>query len=320
MPPRAILLTGGCGFIGSHLVDALLEAGHRVVVVDDLSTGCRENLNPQAGFFPMDVASPALSRLFARERPELVVHLAAQVSVTRSLRRPALDAHTNLLGTLNLLECCRRAALRGHPVRRVVFLSSAAVYGEPAYLPIDESHLRRPHSPYGLHKRVAEEYLSLYRQRYGLDSCTLICANVYGPRQRPSAGVDGAVVPSLLARLGRGRPGVIYGDGEQTRDFVYVEDVARACVLALERGSGGATLNLGTGRETSINRLHSLLAGLAGVRAAPLRRPARPADIRRSCLNGRRAAELLGWEPRVGLEEGLARTWEWWQAAGDRGR
>jgi UDP-glucose 4-epimerase len=296
-----ILVTGGAGFIGSHVVDSFIEAGHHVAVVDDLSTGRRSNLNRRATFYEIDLRSPGLRRVFDRERPEIVSHHAAQVDVRRSVSDPVFDADVNVLGSLNLLECCRA---RG--VRKVIYISSGgAVYGEPEYLPCDEDHPIQPLAPYGASKYIVERYLYLYREVHGLDYTVLRYGNVYGPRQDP-LGEAGVVAIFTGQMLDGGKP-VINGSGEQERDFVYVEDCARANVLALERGSG-AVFNLGCGEGTSVNRLFELLKDITGYHGDALYEPAKAGETFRIYLDASRARHKLGWRPAVGLDQGLERT------------
>jgi len=293
-----ILVTGGAGFIGSHICDLLLREGHRVAVVDDLSTGRAENVPSGAAFYRLSVTAD-LDAVFARERPVAVLHQAAQVSVPRSLREPQADLAVNAGGTLNLLEHARR-----HGVERFVLASSAAVYGEPRYLPLDEEHPVAPLSPYALSKYTAERYALLYRGLYGLSVCILRYANVYGPRQ--SAHAEGGVVALFTEALARDRAPAIFGDGEQTRDFVFVSDVARANLAALTVGDG--VFNIGTGLATSVNQLWQCLRELAANPPEPVRRPPRAGDIRDSVFNPARAAAVLGWRPRCDLRSGLAAT------------
>lgn len=290
-----VLVTGGAGFIGSHICATLLGDGHRVSVVDDLSTGRLENLPAGVSFYRLSVTQ-ALDSVFETERPQAVVHQAAQVSVPRSLKDPGLDLSLNVGGTLNLLEHVRRFG-----AKRFILASSAAVYGEPRYLPLDEAHPVCPLAPYALSKYTAEQYLSLYQKLYGISTCALRYANVFGPRQ--VAHAEGGVVAIFFERLAAGESPVIFGDGEQTRDFVYVEDVARANAAALAAGDG--VFNIGTGRAVSVNRLWRCLRELTGARLETEYRPPRQGDIRDSVFNPARAAQVLGWRPRWDLETGL---------------
>lgn len=295
-----VLVTGGAGFIGSHVVEALVQHGAKVAVVDDLSRGERSNLPRDVPLYQVGIESAAFDEVFAEVRPEYVIHQAAQVEVRRSIEDPAADARINILGSIRLLECCRRFG-----VKKVVYASSAAVYGDPLRLPVDEEHPILATSAYGVSKHTVEHYLYVYRALYGIDFAALRYANVYGPRQDPSG--DGGVVAIFAHRMVRDEPVTIYGDGEQTRDLVYVEDVARANLLALTRGEG-AIVNVSCGRETSVNTLFQMLKEAIGSRSRAEHAPERPGEIRRSCLANHRAWELLGWRPAVSLEEGLERT------------
>jgi UDP-glucose 4-epimerase len=304
-----VLVTGGAGFIGSHVVEALIEAGHRVVVVDDLSHGRRENLHPDAVFYEMDIRSPALRAIFEREQPEVVSHHAAQIDVGRSVQDPIFDAETNVLGTLNVLECCRAAR-----TRKIIFISSAAVYGEPQQLPCAEDHPIHPLSPYGASKYTIEVYLRTYRSTYGLETTVLRYGNVYGPRQDPHG--EAGVVAIFTQRMLAGGTPTINGSGEQERDFVYVEDCARGNLLALTRGDGDV-VNLSTGRGISINRLTETLKALTHYEGTAHYGPEKPGEIFKITLDPARAAEALGWQPTVSLEEGLAHTVAFFRQASD---
>ena len=297
-----ILVTGGAGFIGSHIVDAYLAAGHAVAVVDDLSTGRRNNLNPSAAFYQLDIRDPKLAEVFDRERPEVVNHHAAQIDVRHSVADPVHDASINILGSLNLLECCRAAG-----VRRVVYISSGgAVYGEPAYLPCDEAHPIRPICPYGASKHTVEHYLEMYYALYGQRYTILRYANVYGPRQDPNG--EAGVVAIFAGKMLRGEPVDIFGDGGQERDFVYVGDCAQANVLALTGDSPDGTYNIGSGVATSVNGIFSALQRLTGHSGLPHHLEPKAGETRRIFLRTEKARSELGWVPAVTLEEGLRRT------------
>ena len=302
-----ILVTGGAGFIGSHVVDACVAAGHEVVVVDDLSAGHREHLNPRARLVEMDIADPGVVDLIAAERPAVLNCHAAQMDVRRSVADPTFDARVNILGTINLLEGGRRAG-----VQRVIFVSSGgAVYGEQDVFPAPETHPTRPVSPYGVSKRAGELYAFFYQAEYGLKFFALRYANVYGPRQDPHG--EAGVVAIFSGRMLRGEPVTVNGDGTQTRDYVYVGDVVRANLLALEREPIGP-VNVGTGVETDVNRLAALLLQVSGSRSEVRHGPAKPGEQRRSVIDCGLAAARLGWRPEVSLEEGLRRTVDFFRA------
>ncbi|MBI3625035.1 MAG: NAD-dependent epimerase/dehydratase family protein [Candidatus Rokubacteria bacterium] len=297
-----VLVTGGAGFIGSHVGDRLVAAGHAVVVVDDLSTGRKGFVTPGAKLHVADIRSPDLAKVFNAESPEAVIHLAAQAEVRRSVEDPALDAAINVGGMLNLLLCCQRAK-----VPRVVYAATGgAVYGETTTLPTPEDHPARPASPYGISKLIAEHYLRCWEALYGLRGVALRYANVFGPRQNPLG--EAGVVAIFAHRIVRGEPITINGDGEQTRDYVYVEDVAEATLRALERPDASGAVNIGTGIETSVNALLRRLEAVAGVKAVARHGPPKPGEQRRSVLDASLAKRLLGWTPRVTLDEGLRHT------------
>lgn len=310
-----ILVTGGAGFIGSHVVDAYTAAGHHVAVVDSLTSGRRENLNPEATFYEVDIRdTELLPEVFARETPDVVNHHAAQVSVSRSVSEPLYDAEVNVLGTLNVLECTRAQQARtGTPVH-LIAISSAAVYGPPAYLPVDEAHPVKPLSPYGASKSATEIYLTVYRETHGLKTTVLRYGNVYGPRQDPygEAGVIAIFISKMLA----GETPVVNGSGEQTRDFVYVGDCARANVCVAEAGiADPGPFNIGTGEETTINHLAAIIKELSSFGGEIAHGPDRPGDVFRNTIDSSRARLTLGWVPSVGLREGLARTIAYYRGA-----
>jgi UDP-glucose 4-epimerase len=296
-----ILVTGGAGFIGSHVVDALLAAGHEVAIVDDLTTGRQQNLNPQARFYQVDIRDPELDRVFEQERPEVIDHHAAQMDVRRSVADPLFDADVNVRGSLNLLEMART-----HGVRKVIYISTGgAVYGEPKYLPCDEDHPIDPICQYGVSKHVVEHYLHVYRHLYGLDYSVLRYPNVYGPRQNPDG--EAGVVAIFAGKMLAGKKITINGTGEQERDFVYVTDCAKANVLALNRGSAGI-YNLGTGQGTSVNLLFSTLADIIGYSSGPEFGPPKAGETFKIYLDGSRANASLGWSASVDLRQGLRQT------------
>jgi UDP-glucose 4-epimerase len=301
------LVTGGAGFIGSALVDRLLAEGHTVDVVDDLSTGSLANLAEARGaasgaltFHQLDIRTGELVEVMGRRRPEVVFHLAAQADVRVSVKRPEFDAEVNILGTLRVLEGARAAE-----TTRVVFAASGGtLYGEsePSDLPLKESHPHQPLSPYGVSKKSAIDYLVAYRELHALEFCALALANVYGPRQDPHG--EAGVVAIFAERLLRGEPVTIYGDGEQTRDFVYVDDVVDAFVRAAARG-GGLVLNVGTGHELSVNELARVMGERAGTHVAPLYAAERPGELRRNSLDPERAGIHLGWRAWTPLTDGV---------------
>jgi UDP-glucose 4-epimerase len=311
-----LLVTGGAGFIGSTLVDRLLAEGHEVEVLDDLSTGTLGNLadaradrTHRLTFHHIDVRDPHVVDLIARREPEVILHLAGQPAVPESVGRPMLDAEINVLGTLNVLEGARSARTR----KIVAAVSGGTLYGEvaPRHLPAKESQRQAPTSPHGVSTRVVLEYLRLYRQLHDIEFTALALANVYGPRQDPERG--GAVVAAFAAQLLADEPCTIYGDGEQTRDFLYVDDCVDALVRAIERGDG-LVINVGTGVQTSVNALYAAMAAAVGVDRPARGAAVRPGDLQRSALDATRAAIQLGWTPWTDLAEGTARVLDWFGA------
>ena len=293
-----IIVTGAAGFIGSHVADAFAAAGHEVTGIDDLSTGRRENLRHP--LHVLDIRDPATADVIAKLRPDVLCHHAAQADVRRSVADPAADADVNVVGSLRLLEACRAVACT-----RVLFASTGgAIYGEQDTFPAPETHPARPVSPYGVAKLAIEQYLHYYAVEHGFRATCLRYANVYGPRQNPhgEAGVVAIFTQKLLAGTGV----TINGDGEQTRDFVYVGDVARANVLALETGITGA-FNVGTGMETSINAIHDRLVALTGGNPGA-HAPAKPGEQRRSVIDAAKLRAATGWSPAVALDDGMRRT------------
>ena len=300
---KTALVTGGAGFIGSHLVDRLLSDGYKVVVVDDLSTGKLQNLNPAATFHHADITQPSMLQVFNRAEPDLVFHLAAQVSVTNSAKDPVNDAQINVIGTLRLLEASRDSG-----VEKFIFSSTGgALYGDPDVNPCTEGTTIAPLSAYGLSKYLAEQYIEYYHRLYHLNYTTLRYANVYGPRQDPhgEAGVIAIFTQAML----EGKQPLIFGSGEQERDFLYVGDVVEANLLAINRGDGQA-FNIGTGRGTSVNRVYALLKDALHYRWDAEHRPQRPGEVCKISLEWSKAAQGLGWSPGIDIEAGLGRTVE----------
>ncbi len=300
---RSVVVTGGAGFIGSHLVDRLIVLGHRVTVIDDLSAGLRKHVNPRAAFVKMDIRSSRLGAAFRRFRPAAVFHLAAQKNLRTSADKPLFDADVNIMGSLNVIECSRR-----YGVRTLVFASSAAVYGEAARVPTPETWIPDPVTPYGIAKHAVDRYLGFFGAASALRTVSLRYANVYGPRQ--DAKGEAGVVAIFAQRLIRGKPLVVNGTGGQTRDYVYVDDVVSANVAAMRTHVRG-TFNVGTGRQTSVNALASAM--LRTSRAdVPIRHgPAVPGDVLRSALESAHARRQLRWKSTVPLSEGLKRTLSW---------
>jgi len=316
-----VLVTGGAGFIGSHVVDAYIAQGHDVAVIDNLSTGYREFLNPRARFYHIDIADwEAVRSVFARERFDVVNHHAAQVDVRVSVADPLHDARTNITGLLTLLEACREFS-----VKKFIFISSGGViYGEPEELPVPEDAPKKPISPYGVAKLASEFYLFSAKQTWGLEYIALRYANVYGPRQTPKS--EATVVSTFARALSRGEPVTIFGDGEQTRDFVFVKDVASANLLATERISAinravmassidDLAFNVGTGYETSVNQLLQRFAQTLQRGCDARYAPARPGELQRNALDISKAKQWLGFAPKISLTDGLRETMAWVRSA-----
>jgi UDP-glucose 4-epimerase len=302
-----ILVTGGAGFIGSTVADRFVGAGWDVAVLDDLSSGKRENVPVQARFYPCDVRSAAAAEAVLAERPDVLCHHAAQIDVRRSMADPRYDVDVNVGGLVNLLSAAARAG-----VRHVLFASSGgAAYGDTDRIPTPEDEPTHPVSVYGASKVASELFLGVWRAAHGITFTALRYGNVYGPRQDPHG--EAGVVAIFAGRLLGGEACTINGDGGQTRDYVFVADVARANLLAAERRHDGP-VNVGTGVETDVNRLYQILADAAGVRAAATHGPGKAGEQRRSCLDASAAARVLGWRPEVGIEDGLRRTLEWFRA------
>jgi len=299
-----ILVTGGAGFIGSTLADKLISEGHDVVVIDDLSSGKREYLNPAAKFYQADIASPEVAEIFKTERFDFVYHLAAQIEVIKSMADPKQDNAINVMGGFNILE---NARLSG--VKKIIFASTGgAIYGDASEIPTPESYPAYPLSFYGIHKLTYEKYLNCYYQVYGLDYTVLRFANVYGPRQ--FKGGEAGVIAIFIDNAVKGRESIQNGDGRQTRDFVYVDDVATSLLRAKEVAYQGE-INIGSGVETSLLDIRRDINKALGATMAVKEGPAKPGEQRRSCLSPKLAKKILGWEPKVKLEEGIKRTIAW---------
>jgi UDP-glucose 4-epimerase len=304
---RSALVTGGAGFIGSHIVDRLVELGHRVAIVDDLSTGIRGNLNEAASFHEADIRDAERIRaVFEAERPDLVYHLAAQSDVRRSVANPVYDAQCNVIGSLNVLEACRAVG-----VGKLIFSSTGgAIYGDPDHLPVGEDHPARPMSPYGASKLAVEGYLHQYRASFGVSYTVLRYGNVYGPRQNPKG--EAGVVAIFARMMLEGRSPTIFGDGGQTRDYLYVGDAVEANMLAM-RGGDGCVFNVGTGVETSVLELYGEVKDATGFAGDPVFAPERLGEVHRTSVDASYIARELGFQPRVCFAEGVSRSVEFYR-------
>jgi UDP-glucose 4-epimerase len=301
-----ILVTGGAGFIGSNLVDRLITEGHKVAVIDNLSTGKKENINSKAKFYNMDICDKAIREIFKNEKIDVVYHNAAQISVQKSINDPIFDGEVNILGTINVLEACKEAN-----VKKIIYSSTAAVYGEPKYLGIDENHPINPISFYGISKYTPEQYIKMYNKLYGIDYTILRYSNVYGIRQDPKG--EGGVVAIFMDKLFKGESPIIFGDGTATRDFIYVEDIVEANIKALHKGSK-EVFNIGTGKATSICDLFYLMKEIMNSDVEVEYSEERNGDIKHSyfCIN--KVKDKLGWIPKYTLEEGLCKTIKYYRA------
>jgi UDP-glucose 4-epimerase len=303
---KSILLTGGAGFIGSHVADTLLNEGYRVVIIDNLSTGVRANIPPEAEFHNLDIRDSKVGDLFAATKFDAVIHHAGQINLRYSMREPATDAEVNIVGSLKILELCRQ-----YDVKKFVFASTGgAIYGEQDYFPADEKHPARPISIYGADKLAVEQYLYVFKRDYGLNAVCLRYANVYGPRQNPLG--EAGVVAIFTNRMLEGKPAVINGDGLQTRDYIYVGDVAQINSLSLEL-NGFHILNVGTGIETDVANLYDKLNTLTATNQPPVYGPAQPGEQERSCIYSGKAHTRLNWQPEIGLDDGLESTVDWFK-------
>ncbi len=296
-----VCVTGGAGFIGSHLVDRLIEEGHQVVVIDNLSTGKKKNLHKAATLYKTDILSSRIERIFEKEKPQLVCHYAAQMDIRKSVENPIFDAQNNIIGLINILELSVK-----NRVRRIVFASSGgAVYGEQSVFPANEDHPTRPISPYGVSKLASEQYLYYYQKVCGLEYTALRFANVYGPRQSPEG--EAGVVAIFTNKLLKGEQPIINGNGMQTRDYVFVEDVVEAN-MAVINNTVNDTFNVGMGQETSVNELYDLLLKQTGSGAKVVHGPKKKGEQLRSSLDCNKLNRVLGWEPHYSLKEGLLKT------------
>jgi UDP-glucose 4-epimerase len=302
------LVTGGAGFIGSNVADGFIRGGHKVAIIDNLSTGLKSNVNRKAKFYRVDIRSAVIDKIFEKTKPNVLCHHAAQIDVRKSTDDPILDAEVNIIGSLNLLNACVK-----YKVKKVIFASTGgAIYGEQDYFPADEKHPANPLSPYGVTKLTIEKYLHFYRETYGIDFVSLRYANVYGPRQNPLG--EAGVVAIFVERLLRGEEAVINGDGKQTRDFVFVDDVAESNLLAL-RYPKSDIFNIGTGIETDINSVFRLLKKITGSRQKESHAPPKPAEQQKSVLDYSKAKRVLRWKPKCALHDGMTKTVEYFQQA-----
>lgn len=296
-----ILVTGGAGFIGSNIVDRLINLGHKVVIIDDLSTGKERNINPLAKFYKLDIQDTKIEEIFKDEQINIVSHHAAQIDVRKSVSDPIFDTGVNVLGSLNLLQLCIK-----YNVKKFIFASSGGtVYGEQKVYPASEDHPTQPICPYGINKLTIEHYLYYYWTVYNLDYTVLRYANIYGPGQDPWG--EAGVVAIFINKLLKNEQPIINGDGEQTRDYTYVDDVVEANISAINSPATGI-FNIGTGVETSVNKLFSMTVEIMGAKVKEVHGPAKDGEISRSCLDWTKAKEILGWQPKVKFEEGIKQT------------
>jgi len=300
------LVTGGAGFIASHLVDRLIEKGYEVAIIDNLSTGKKENLNPKADFYEIDIRDQKVSEIFKKVKPELVFHYAAQIDVRKSVEDPVESAKTNILGGLNILENCKKFG-----VKKIIFASSGgAIYGEADIIPTLEDYLPHPVSPYGIEKLIFEHYLYFYKKEYGLDYLILRFANIYGPRQNSKG--EAGVVSIFCDKMILGEKIIINGDGKQTRDFVFVDDVINANILGIENNKSGI-FNVGTSKETNINDIFHKLSKAFNIKIQEVHGPQKAGEQERSCLDFKKIKKDFEWNPEYNIERGLLKTQEWFK-------
>jgi len=303
---KRILVTGGAGFIGSNIVDKYIEKGYEVDIIDNLSTGSMNNVNKKARFFKIDINDKKLEEIFNERRYDVVSHHAAQMNIRVSVEEPVFDVQINIIGTINILNCCVK-----NGVKYFIFASSGgAIYGEQEYYPADETHLTNPDSPYGISKLACEKFLHYFNKSFGLEYIALRYANVYGPRQNPYG--EAGVVAIFADKMIKGERAVIFGDGKQTRDFVFVEDVVRANIIALERRIVGC-YNISTGIETDINKIYKEISNLTGCKYQPQYDSPKKGELRRSVLSYTKAERELGWKPEINLISGLEKTVEYFK-------
>jgi UDP-glucose 4-epimerase len=299
-----ILVTGGCGFIGSHVVEFLIKKNYDVVVVDNLSTGKKELLNEKAKLFVVDITNKQeLEKVFLEEKPEIVLHIAAQVMLRKSIEEPVFDATTNIIGTINVLECCK------NNVKKIIYTSTGgARYGEPKYLPVDEKHVIEPSSPYGISKHTAEHYVKAYSDLYNLDYLIFCFGNVYGVRDDPACK---RVTSIFCDQILKGKKPIIFGDGEQTRDFIFVLDLAEFIVDSIEKNPEHKLFNLANGKQVSVNQIFNVLKEISGFEGEAEHIDAIKGEVRDIVLDTTLATTELGWKPKTSMAEGLKQTFEW---------
>ncbi len=301
-----ILVTGGAGFIGSNIVDRLINLGYKVIIIDDLSTGKERNINPSAKFYKLDIQDPKIEDIFRDEQIDIVNHHAAQIDVRKSVADPMFDTRVNVLGSINLLQLSVQ-----YNVKKFIFASSGGtVYGEQKVYPAPEDHPTQPICPYGINKLSIEHYLHYYWTDYNLNYIVLRYANIYGPRQDPRG--EAGVVAIFINKILKNEQPIINGDGKQTRDYTYVDDVVEANILAINSPVTGI-FNIGTGIETSVNELFSMIVKLMKVNVKEVHGPAKDGESRRSCVDGTKAKEILGWQPKINFEEGIKQTMKYFE-------
>ena len=304
-----ILVTGGAGFIGSHLTDKLIEKGHNVVVIDNLSTGRKENLNPKAKFYEMDICNTDIFKVFQEEKPEIVFHFAAQIDIRKSVKDPIEDAKINILGSLNLIQNCQKIG-----VKRFIFASSGgSIYGDTKIIPTPEKHPENPESPYGICKLTIEKYLYFYKKTFDLNYTVLRLANIYGPRQNSKG--EAGVVAVFCDKMLKNQEVMINGDGKQTRNFVFVDDVVSAAVMSIEQKES-EIYNIGTGIETNINEIFRKIKELTNSDCEEIHAPEKKGEQKRNCLDFSKAKKEFNWEPEYNLEKGLEKTVKWFKENG----
>jgi len=303
---KKVLVTGGAGFIGSHLVDRLIKEGYRVVVIDNLSTGKRANLNPKAKFYKADIQDSKISHIFRKEKPELVFHYAAHIEARKSVEDPISNAKVNILGSLNVLENCRK-----FNVKEIIFASSGGeIYGAAKKIPTPEDYLPQPISPYGVSKLTIEKYLDAYYRLFGLKYKTLRYGNIYGPRQNPYG--EAGVVAIFTSKMLKSEQPLIHGNGKQTKDYIFIEDAIEATIMSLKKNLVGS-LNIGTGKETSVLEIFSKIKNLTKSSVKEKHIPPPPCLFSRGCLDIKKARKVLNWQPKYSLEEGLGETVKWFK-------